>query len=203
MTPEIGFWFDFGSNYSYLSVNRIGALAEAAGVRIHWRPFMLSSIFDEIGWSGALTQQNPRKAAYIWRDMERLCERFGLPWGPPTEFPRLGALATRVAMAADNAPWLPAFCRNVMVANFGCDLDVDSEKFVREQLQHMGVDAAQLLHRAQMPSTQHDLESRAQDALSRGVFGTPSFTVGHELFWGNDRLEDALEWALRLGRSAD
>lgn len=82
----IEFWFEFGSNYSYLSALRIDALARAAGVEVLWRPFLLGPIFRELGWSSSPFVLQPAKGRYVWRDMEREAAKYDLPWRRPSVF---------------------------------------------------------------------------------------------------------------------
>ena len=105
---RIEFWFDFGSNYSYLSMMRIGRLARDAGVHVALKPFMLGPIFKSLGWETSPFVLQEMKGRYVWRDMERQCAKYGLPWQRPSAFPRNGLLAARVALAGEAAPWLPA-----------------------------------------------------------------------------------------------
>jgi 2-hydroxychromene-2-carboxylate isomerase len=91
------FWFEFGSTYSYLSAVRI---EDAEGVQVSWRPFLLGPIFEEQGWNDSPFNVYPAKGRYMWRDMERLCTKYGIPFARPSRFPRDGLLAARVACLA-------------------------------------------------------------------------------------------------------
>ena len=115
-SPEIQFWFEFGSNYSYLSVMRIEAEALKHGVRIVWKPFLLGPILQSLG-THPFSQNE--KGTYVQKDMARLCRKYGLaPWVKPSVFPRLGVLPLRVVLSAAEEPWIPAFSRKVMELNF-------------------------------------------------------------------------------------
>lgn len=114
---EIAFWFDFGSNYSYLSAMRIEQAAAGPGLRVVWRPFLLGPIFQSLGWSTSPFVLQKEKGAYVWRDMERQCAKHGLPWRRPSTFPRSAVLPMRVAAAHAEQPWVGAYCREVMRLN--------------------------------------------------------------------------------------
>lgn len=197
-TAALEYWFEFASTYSHVATQRIEALASAAGVRITWRPFLLGPIFKTQGWDTSPFNIYPTKGAYMWRDMERTCEKHGIPFKKPTDFPRNGLLAARVSTAAEGQPFLPAFVRNVYLANFHDDRDIADPVVVRGCLEGAGcADADGWLARAATDEVKKLLRARSEDAVARGIFGAPSMFVGSELFWGNDRLEDALAWCRR------
>jgi 2-hydroxychromene-2-carboxylate isomerase len=189
------FWFDFASVYSYLSVMRIEPLAQSCGVAVHWKPFLLGPIFKSLGWSTSPFLLQPQKIAYMWRDIERLCGKYSLRWRRPREFPRRTLLATRVALLAADEPCMGALCRRIMEMIFTEDRDVDAAEAVGEALQDLPLDAAALLAGARLDDTKARLRQQTEEARGRGIFGAPTFFVGREMFWGNDRLEDALALA--------
>jgi 2-hydroxychromene-2-carboxylate isomerase len=192
---ELEFWFEFASTYSYLSVMRIEPLAASRGVTVVHRPFLLGPIFREAGWSTSPFLVYPQKGAYMWRDMERQCKKFGLSWRQPTGFPRNSLLPMRVATLGVDQPWISDFCKAIMLENLTQDADIGAEACVAAVLERLGLPAAQILDAARFESTKLALRSRTDLARSRGVFGAPTFFVGDEMFWGNDRLEDAIELA--------
>jgi 2-hydroxychromene-2-carboxylate isomerase len=193
----IEFWFDFGSNYSYLSMMRIRRLAADAGVRVALKPFLLGPIFKAQGWETSPFVLQAAKGRYVWRDMERQCEKYGLRWRRPSVFPRSGLLAARVALQGEGAAWEFAFCEQVMQANFADDRDIGDEPVVRGILAGLGVDGGAIIAAAQGDACKAGLRARTAAAQARGIFGAPVFFVGDEMFWGNDRLEDALLLAAR------
>src|SRR3972149_3030728 len=101
MTAQpLQFWFEFASTYSYPAAMRFEALARAAGVAGAWEPFPLGPIFAEQGWKDSPFNISPAKGRYMWRDLERLCTRAGLPFRRPAIFPQHSLLAARVACVA-------------------------------------------------------------------------------------------------------
>lgn len=196
MSRPIDFWFEFASSYSYLSAARLVAVSEAAGVAVRWRPFLLGPIFADQGWKDSPFNLQPAKGRYMWRDLERLCEGYGLPFQRPSAFPRNGLLAARVACAADGEAWLPAFVAAVYGANFAEDRDIADPEVVRTCLERSGADATSALERAGSAANKQRLREQTDAARALGIFGAPSFVVGGELFWGNDRLGDAVSCAL-------
>ncbi|MES3025239.1 MAG: 2-hydroxychromene-2-carboxylate isomerase [Pseudomonadota bacterium] len=191
---EIDFWFDFASTYSYPSAMRIDALAKSRGINVRWRPFLLGAIFNEQGLNDSPFNIYPVKGRYMWRDLERLCDSMALPFRRPSQFPRNGLLAARVACWHAEADWLPAFVRNVYSANFRDDLDISDPVVLKACLTAAGQDAEALFAQAQSPASKERLRAQTAQASELGIFGAPFFMVGQEPFWGNDRLEQALAW---------
>ncbi|HEX3035416.1 MAG TPA: 2-hydroxychromene-2-carboxylate isomerase [Thermodesulfobacteriota bacterium] len=195
MIPKgIQFWFEFASTYSYLSAFRIERLAEVADVPVEWKPFLLGPIFRSQGWNTSPFNIYPAKGRYMWRDIERLCEKYVIPFKKPTQFPRNGLLAARVACIAIYEGWCPEFTRAVFRANFADDRDISNPKIIAEILELIGKDKTNIIERAKSPENKEFLRKQTEEAINLGIFGAPIFVVGDELFWGNDRLEDAIEW---------
>jgi 2-hydroxychromene-2-carboxylate isomerase len=194
----IDFWYEFASTYSYPAAIRIERLAADAGVTLRWRPFLLGPIFKELGWNDSPFNIYAAKGRYMWRDLARVCEADGLPLKlPPVRFPQNGVKAARLALVGETDGWTPAFTRAVFAANYAEQKDITDEASLRAILDNLGVDADAALASANAPETKEALRAQTEEAKTRGLFGAPSFTVGDEIFWGNDRLEMALAWARR------
>lgn len=193
--PAIEFWFEFGSTYSYLSVMRIEELAAQREVRVLYKPFLLGPVFKALGWNGSPFNAQKEKGEYMWRDLERQSALYGLAWRKPSVFPRLTVLAMRVALLGVEQPWMGAYCRETMQASFARDEDISSEAVVAAILERLSLPAAQLIAQAQSESNKLRLREQTEEARVRGIFGAPMFFTQGEMFWGNDRLEQALDWA--------
>lgn len=189
----ITFWFEFASTYSYIAAERLRRLGETPP-RTVWRPFLLGPIFKAQGYDTSPFNLLEAKGAYMWRDVERLAEAEGLGFGRPDPFPQNGLLAARVATAHEAAPWLVDFVCGVYRAEFAEARDISTPEVIGAALSGLGVDAADALGRAQDPAVKARLRAATVEAEARGVFGAPCFTIGDELFWGQDRLDDALRW---------
>lgn len=192
MTLE--FFFEFASTYSYPAALRIEPLARAAGVALVWRPFLLGPIFRAQGWNDSPFNLQPVKGRYMWRDLERICAEQRFSWRRPSSFPRNGLLAARVACRFEDEPWCPDFVRSIYRANFAEDREISDPEVVRSCLEALGLPAGALLEHASAPAAKEKLRAQTERAMALGIFGAPSFVVGDELFWGNDRLEAALAW---------
>jgi len=193
-TPAVQFWYEFGSTYSYVAAMRIERLAAERGGPVEWRPFLLGPIFAAQGWNDSPFNLFPAKGRYMWRDMERLCRREQLPFRKPSQFPRNGLLAARVALVARPEGWCAPFSRAVFHANFAEDRDISVWETVADLVASVGRDPAAVYERALSAENKEALKALTEEAQRCGIFGAPSFIVGGELFWGNDRLEDALDW---------
>jgi uncharacterized protein (DUF924 family)/2-hydroxychromene-2-carboxylate isomerase len=194
VVAPIEFWFEFASTYSYPAAMRIEALCAAAAVPLCWRPFLLGPIFAAQGWRDSPFNLYPAKGRNMWRDLERICAVHGLPFRRPTVFPRNGLLAARVACAGGESAWVPGFVRAVYVANFAEDRDIADAQVIGEILARLGREPAPLLAAGQSPAVKAQLREQTDLAMRRGIFGAPTCTVADELFWGNDRLEQAVAW---------
>lgn len=194
-SSRLEFWFEFGSTYSYPAVMRIEKLAQAAGIAIDWKPFLLGPIFSEQGWSDSPFNIYPAKGRYMWRDLERICAALSIRFVRPSQFPRNGVLASRVACRFASEPWITEFSKAVFCANFAEDREISDPEVVLTCLNGLGLDGPRLLEQAQTAESKAKLRAQTEYARSRGIFGAPSFLAGEEMFWGNDRLEEALAWA--------
>lgn len=195
---QVEIWFEFGSPYSYPSVMRIEPLAARLALHVVWRPFLFGPVFKALGWQGSPFLEQPAKMAYMWRDMERICEKEGLPWNRPSVFPRNTLLPMRVAMFAAGEAWMGEFCRAMMLRHFGEDVDINDEHRVEKVLRALGLPSLDILATAASDPVKLALRAQTERAQALGIFGGPTFLAGREMFWGNDRLEDALAHAASL-----
>jgi 2-hydroxychromene-2-carboxylate isomerase len=195
--PRLEFWFEFASTYSYLAAHRIEKLAATKGVDVSWRPFSLGPIFAAQGWTNSPFNIYEMKGRNMWRDMERLCALYGLPLKRPEIFPQNGLTAARVALSLPDGERRAAFVKAVYSANFANGENIKDDDVLDRILTHLGEDIASLRATASTDTIKATFKANTDDAISKGIYGAPSFvTVSGELFWGNDRLEQALDWAV-------
>ena len=201
--PRLDFWLEFASTYTYLSAMRIGALADAAGVTVRWRPFLLGAVFRtlELPTDSPFNWQHD-KGRHMWRDMERMCQAYDLPLVRPEPFPQPSLSAARIATAiAQDESAAPdavaGFSRTVFHAEYGQGRAIGDAEVLADCLRSSGLSGAYLEAAGTQP-VKDALRAETETAMAAGVFGAPSFvTAGGELFWGNDRLEQAVAWAVR------
>jgi 2-hydroxychromene-2-carboxylate isomerase len=195
--PTLEFWYDFASTYSYLSAMRIEELAARAGVAIEWKPFLLGPIFHTHGWNTSPFNIYPAKGRYMVRDMERLTDERGLTFAMPENFPQNSLAAARLALIGGDDGWIAPFTRAVYTAEFAHGADIADRHVLAGILASLGLDSERLLARMEHAEIKQRLRQQTSQAQSRGIFGAPGFITGEELFWGDDRLEQALAWAKR------
>jgi 2-hydroxychromene-2-carboxylate isomerase len=194
--PKLEFWYEFASTYSYLAAMRIEDLARERGVTLAWKPFLLGPIFQAQGWANSPFRLFPRKGAYMVRDMERLCAERGLPFRLGENFPQNGLNAARLAMIGAEDGWGPVFTREVYLAQFRDGGNIADRDVLARALSAAGQDAEAQFAKAQEQPVKDGLRAQTERAQALGIFGAPSFvTEDGELFWGDDRLQQALAWA--------
>lgn len=191
------FWYEFASTYSYPAALRVGALAEERGVGLVWRPFLLGPIFAAQGWPDSPFNIYPAKGRYMWRDLERTCAAMGVPLKRPEPFPQPSLLAARVALALDGDERVN-FSRRVFVAEFGEGSPIGDRATLGALLVDCGVDPAVTFERAGSAANKAQLKAETARAAEIGVIGAPCLVAADgEVFWGNDRLEQGLDWATK------
>ena len=199
MSPSLEFWFEFGSTYSYLTAMRISAAASARGVVVSWRPFLLGPIFADQGWKTSPFNIHKAKGAYMWRDVARRAKRYGLPFERlpetgPGAFPQNGLTAARIALIGLDEGWGEDFTRAVFHAEFAKSRDIADADLLARLAKEAGA-ADNVMDRALDAANKDRLKNNVDEAFRLGIFGAPSFVVEGEVFWGDDRLEDALDAA--------
>lgn len=196
MKPNIVFWYDFASTYSYLTAMRVDAAAERAGVTVDWRPFLLGPIFKSQGWTTSPFNIYPAKGRYMVRDITRIAAERGLRFQMPEVFPANGLPAARLAIAAGPLGATAAFSRAVFEAQFARGEAIADDGVLDACLAAAGIDPGFVKPLAGEAQVKSDLRHNTEAAQALGIFGAPSFTTADgELFWGDDRLEAALRWA--------
>ena len=191
----IEFWYEFASTYSYPAAMRVEAIAAEADVAVRWRPFLLGPIFADLGWSTSPFNLQPVKGAYMWHDVARSCDKLGLAFRQPEPFPQNGLLAARVATALPDDGTRARFSRAVYHAEFAEGQTISEPEVLAALLEAQELEAESLLIRAADPAIKQALRDLTDVARRNGIFGAPTWrTPDSELFWGNDRLEEALEW---------
>ena len=194
------YWYEFGSTYSYLSTMRIGDLAREAGVSVRWRPFLLGPILKRLGWNTSPFKVQKEKGRYMVRDMERICAERGLAFTMPETFPQNGLYAARIALIASDEGWAETFTRAVYLAEYAEGREIADKDVLADCLKDAGRDADAYFARISEPETKERLKAQTDKAISLDIFGAPTFiTDDGEMFWGDDRLEQAIAWARRIG----
>ncbi|MEP3329239.1 2-hydroxychromene-2-carboxylate isomerase [Sedimentitalea sp.] len=191
---QIDFWYSIGSTYSYLTVMRLPEIERASGVEFKWRPFDVRHVMIE--QKNIPFKDKPVKTAYMWRDIERRAESYGLDPRIPAPYPLPGlVLANQVATLGVEEGWVVNYTRATYRRWFERGEPAGEEPNISESLREIGCDPAKALAAAQSDRIENALAAATKEATELGVFGSPAFVVDGEVFWGDDRLEDALLWA--------
>lgn len=192
--PGLDFWYSIGSTYSYLTVMRIADAAAQAGVAVRWRPFNVRHVMTV--QNNIPFKDKPEKAAYMWRDIERRAQRYGLQPRLPAPYPLPElVLANQIAVLGAEEGWGEAYTQAAYRCWFEAGQPAGEDPNLTVSLEAAGQDPARVLAAAQSDQTVQALAEATEEAMGLGIFGAPSFSVAGEVFWGDDRLEDALDWA--------
>jgi len=193
--PSLDCYVFIGSTYGFLTAHRAASVAAAQGVRLDWKPFSLRTLLREQDSSPFLGRS--AKLAYMWRDIERRAGRFGIPFARPSRYPVDGQeRANHVATLASREGWCADFLREAYRAWFLEDRDPGDPAALALVLERLGRPAGTAM-RAEAPDVVAAYAANTDRARALGIFGAPDFVCGEEVFWGDDRLEDALAWCRR------
>jgi 2-hydroxychromene-2-carboxylate isomerase len=188
---RIEFFFDYASTYSYLAHLEIEALATRHEAELVYRPMVLGFVFKATG--NAMPAAVPAKATYMMQDVRRWVRHLGLPFHMPSVFPTNTIRALRCAVAALEDGTFRSYHHAVMKAYWANDQDIGDADVLASVATSAGLDGPRLVVRAEEGSVKAQLKANTDDAVARGVFGAPTFFVGSEMFWGNDRLQFVAE----------
>jgi 2-hydroxychromene-2-carboxylate isomerase len=191
---NLDFYFFYGSIHSYLSVMRIGPLASAAHVEVRWRPFNLREILVE--QNNTAFTRNEVKMNYFWHDVERRAARHKIPFAGRAPYPAdPDLLALRVGIIAAQDGWCADYSRATFYQWFIGQRAPGVADHVERTLASLGKSPAQIIARAKSADGERLLKEATDDARKLGIFGAPTFAIGSEIYWGDDRLADALSFA--------
>ena len=187
------FFFSYGSTYTYLSVMRVEQASAAAGVVVQWRPFHLRTITTEQNNRPFIGK--PVKLKYMWRDLERRAHQHGIPFSGVPPYPvDADGLAHRVGTVASVEDWCPEYSKALYHQWFIERQGPGEPEQMRLLLSSLGRDADAVIARANSEEIRGRLASETDVARGLGIFGSPTFAIDGEIFWGDDRLETAIEW---------
>ena len=194
---EIEFWFSIGSTYTYLSVIRLKEVEEKFGLKFSWQPFSVRKIMLEMD-NVPFPPTKQVKADYMWRDIERRAYSYGFEAKVPAPYPlKKFDFANSVAVLGVQEGWCAEYVSATYRRWFVDGLEPGSEPNVSESLREIGLKPGNVLKLAADDKIQKAYLKQTEQAQSKNIFGSPSFIVDDELFWGDDRLEDAVNWAQR------
>lgn len=185
-TPTIEFFWDAASPYTYLAATQIEALASRTGARLEWKPFLLGKVFEASG--NRMPASVPAKGKYLFKDVQLWARYYDVPFTFPKVFPINSLLPQRTACAAIAAGRGEDYAKALMGAYWGKGRDISQPDEIEKVCAALDLDGAALLTQAAEPSAKGLLRANTEEAGQRGAFGAPTFFIGEQMFWGNDRL---------------
>lgn len=193
MQKTIDLWFSCGSTYSGLTILRLRQIEDKFDTTFNLRPFYLGAILDELGpWP---YREGSPKTTYMWRDLTRRAKVHGLNASFPVPYPSPNAvIANQVAHFALRQPWGRTYLEEGYKLWFEKGADLGSTDNLMSSLLSVGQDMDEVLTQINAAGTHEALINETNEARCLGIFGAPTFSVGDDIFWGDDRLEDALLW---------
>jgi 2-hydroxychromene-2-carboxylate isomerase len=194
MPAPIDFYFDFSSPYGYFAAHRIDAIAKAHGRTVEWHPILLGLVFEVSG--GRPLPTIPMKGDYARVDVPRTARFHGIAYNHPAKFPVSGQAACRAFywMATQDSARAQRLALALFHAYFADGRDISSPQVTVDVAAEMGIPGPALAAALSDPAVKEVPRSATQQAISRGVFGSPYFIVDGEPFWGNDRLDQVERW---------
>ncbi len=190
------FWFDFGSSASYLAWTQLPALEAETGAKAVFKPMLLGGVFQATGNQSPVSV--PAKGKYIFEDFTRFARRYGVPFNRNPHFPINTLLLMRgaIALQMKGGARFMDYCRAMFDAIWVDALNMNDPATAAEALRKAGFDDQAMVALASEQATKDALKFATQTAVELGVFGAPTFFVGDQMFWGQDRL-DFVKEALR------
>ena len=191
--PQIDFFYFFGSGYAYLSVMRIEKVADHAGVAVRWRPFSVRALMRE---NNIGLRDQPGKMRYIWRDIERRARWHGIPFEKPPIWPTdPDELANRVAVVAFAEGWGREYTKASFRSWYLDGQPLGEPEALHQVLASLDKNAVETVAKANSAEAHAAYAAETEAARKLGIFGSPAFVADGEVFWGDDRLEEAIAWA--------
>ena len=192
MTKTVEFFYDFGSPTVYLAATQLPDIAASVGATIDWRPMLLGGVFKSTGNQSPVVVQ--AKAAYMNNDLKRFAKRYGVPFRFNPHFPINTLALMRGAVAyQDDAVASSTYRDAIFMAIWVEARNLNEPDVIGQVLSAAGLDPAELMNRIGEQTVKDQLIANTEEAVNRGVFGAPTFFVGDQMFFGQDRLDFVTE----------
>ena len=189
MPPSFDYYFDFGSLATYLAHTQLPKICAETGATANLLPMLLGGVFQATGNSSPMSV--PAKGRYVYVDFKRYADAYGVPLNMNPHFPIITTTLMRMvtALQMKNDPRMSTYMDAVFQAIWVDALNLNDPVIVAEVLTRAGLDPVELLAMANAQATKDQLKAVTMRAVERGVFGAPTFFVGEQMFWGQDRIE--------------
>ena len=195
---KIEFWYSIGSTYTYLSTQRLTEIANKKKIEFEWCPFSVRSRMIEMENVPFMAEKKRDKIDYMWRDVQRRANFYGFDAKVPAPYPlKEFDLANKVVIFGKDQGWIKEYTILTYKKWFLEHLEPGSEPNLSSTLREIGLDPDKIINLAQADEIEQKYLKNTEMAKNKGIFGSPSFTVENEVFWGDDRCEDAIKWLLK------
>jgi 2-hydroxychromene-2-carboxylate isomerase len=195
---KIEFWYSIGSTYTYLSTQRLAQIETENEVVFEWCPFSVRSRMIEMENVPFMAEKKRDKIDYMWRDVQRRANFYGFDAKVPAPYPlKEFDLANKVAILGKDQGWIKEYTILTYKKWFLDHLEPGSEPNLSSTLKEIGLDSDSLIKKAQTDEIEQKYLKNTEMAKIKGIFGSPTFIVENEVFWGDDRCEDAIKWLLK------
>lgn len=192
---KIEFWYSIGSTYTYLSTQRLSQIETENDVLFEWCPFSVRSRMIEMENVPFMAEKKRDKIDYMWRDVQRRANFYGFNAKVPAPYPlKEFDLANKVAILGKDQGWIKEYTILTYKKWFLEHLEPGSEPNLSSTLKEIGLDSDSLIKQAQTDEIEQKYLKNTEMAKNKGIFGSPTFIVENEVFWGDDRCEDAIKW---------
>lgn len=197
MSKSVEFFFDFGSPASYLAWTQLPRIAAETGATIVWRPMLLGGVFKATGNQSPVAI--PAKGRYMLQDFARFARRYGVPMTFNPHFPINTLPLMRGATAYLDTPLFQPYLTAVFEAMWQQQKNLGQPEVIAEVLATAGYDPEDFQRRIEDEAVKERLKATTEEAVRRGAFGAPTFFVGDEMYFGQDRLDFVVEALQRAG----
>ena len=196
---KINFYFSIGSTYTYLSVTRILDVEKKHQVNFNWKPFSVRAIMKEMN-NIPFPKEKMNKVNYMWRDIERRAEGYGFFAKTPVPYPLTEFdLANKLAILGLKEGWGIDYVRLTYKKWFQDGKEPAIEPNISDICKELNIDKEKVIANANANEIENQYLKNTDRARENKVFGSPSFIVNSEIFWGDDRMEDAITWSKKNG----
>tara|TARA_B100001769_G_scaffold50727_1_gene36514 strand:- start:799 stop:1389 length:591 start_codon:yes stop_codon:yes gene_type:complete len=191
---NIDFFFSIGSTYTYLSVTRILEVEKKNQVKFNWKPFSVRAIMKEMN-NIPFPKDKLNKVNYMWRDIERRSEMYGFFAKTPVPYPLTEFdLANQIAILGLEKGWGIDYVRLTYKKWFQEGKEPAVDPSISEVCKELNIDKDEVISQANSKEIIDNYNLNTNSARDNKIFGSPSFVVKKEIFWGDDRMEDAINW---------
>tara|TARA_B100000963_G_C22363230_1_gene552552 strand:+ start:121 stop:711 length:591 start_codon:yes stop_codon:yes gene_type:complete len=192
---EIDFYFSIGSTYTYLSVTRILEVEKKHQVKFNWKPFSVREIMKEMN-NIPFPKDKINKINYMWRDIERRAESYGFFAKTPVPYPLSEFdLANKIAIYGLDMGWGKDYTKLTYKKWFQEGKEPAINPSIQEVCKELRINKDEIISKANSEEVENKYLSNTNSARKNKIFGSPSFMVNNEIFWGDDRMEDAIKWS--------